>query len=118
MYETRHQRLAPIPVFLNRLSRNILQGTVIIAISLGLGMFGYHHLEKMSWVDAFENASMILSGMGPVSDLHTNSGKIFAGAYALFSGIIFLVVIGLVIAPILHRFLHKFHVDEGKIKSK
>ena len=118
MYETRYQRLATAPVFLTRLSRNILHGIVIIAFSLGLGMFGYHHLEKMSWTDAFENASMILSGMGPVSDLHTNSGKIFAGAYALFSGIIFLVVIGVVAAPIFHRFLHKFHIEESKTKSK
>lgn len=100
--------------FFKRLSRNILFGLVIIAGSLLLGMFGYHHYEKMSWVDAFVNAAMILSGMGPISTLTTNGGKVFAGFYALFSGVVFLVVIAIVFAPVIHWFFHKFHLDDKK----
>lgn len=77
-------------------------------------MSGYHHFEKMSLVDSYVNAAMILSGMGPVSALQTTDGKIFAGTYALFSGIIFLFVMALIFAPIVRRFLHKFHMEEGK----
>jgi hypothetical protein len=76
-------------------------------------MYGYHYFEEMSKVDAFVNTAMILSGMGPMSTLHTSEGKIFAGIYALFSGIIFLVVIAIIMAPVVHRFLHKFHMDES-----
>lgn len=79
-------------------------------------MFGYHHFEKMSWIDAYVNAAMILSGMGPVEALHTSEGKLFAGTYALFSGIVFLVVIAIIFAPVVHRFLHQFHMDEDKKK--
>ena len=81
-----------------------------------MGMIGYHYFEKMSWIDAYVNAAMILSGMGPVAELKTDTGKIFAGSYALFSGIVFLVVMALILAPALHRFLHKFHIEEGSIK--
>jgi hypothetical protein len=77
-------------------------------------MIGYHHFEHMDWVDAYVNASMILSGMGPVSVLQTEGGKIFAGSYALFSGIAFLVVIAIIIAPVFHRFMHKFHIEDLK----
>ena len=84
--------LMPTHVFLKRLTRSILGGLCITIVALGIGMVGYHHFERMSWVDAFENAAMILSGMGPVHDLHTASGKIFAGIYALFSGTLFLVI--------------------------
>lgn len=77
-------------------------------------MVGYSYYEEMNWVDAYENAAMILSGMGPVSTLKTDAGKIFAGSYALFSGIVFLVIIAVIIAPIVHRFLHKFLVKESK----
>ena len=106
----------PLRKFLTRLSRSILIGLLVIAASLGIGMLGYHHFEKMSWVDAYVNASMILSGMGPVSQLVTNAGKIFAGTYALFSGIVFLVVIAIIFGPVVHRFLHKFHIEEAKGK--
>ena len=116
MYESKHQPLAPRHVFRSRLLRNILRAFAIIIVSLAIGMFGYHHFEHMPWVDAFENASMILSGMGPVKDLQTESGKIFAGLYALFSGIIFLVAIAVVMIPIFHRFFHKFHIEDSKSK--
>lgn len=118
MYETKYSRLAPTIVYLTRLARNILRGLAIVIVSLGIGMIGYRHFEGISWVESFENAAMILSGMGPVMDLHTVGGKIFAGMYALFSGIVFLVVMAIVIAPVLHRFLHKFHIEEDKTKSK
>lgn len=77
-------------------------------------MIGYHYFENMSWIDAYVNAAMILSGMGPVSPLNTDAGKIFAGTYALFSGILFLVIMAIMFAPVVKLFLHKFHMQEGK----
>lgn len=104
--------LLPTHRFIWRLVRHLLFGLVIIAFSLLAGMIGYRHFEHMGWVDAFVNAAMILSGMGPVSPLQTDAGKIFAGVYALFSGIVFLVVIAIILAPLLHRFFHKFLVKD------
>jgi hypothetical protein len=78
---------------------------------LAIGIVGYHEFEGMAWVDATVNAAMILGGMGPVNELHTNAGKLFAAAYALFSGIVFLVAIAVLLAPVVHRFLHRFHID-------
>lgn len=108
-----HTRLNKHSLF-KRLSRNIIIGLTMILISLGIGILGYHHFEKMSWVDAYVNAAMILSGMGPVNTITTNYGKIFAGTYALFSGIIFLVIAAIVFAPVIHWFFHKFHIEEKK----
>lgn len=85
---------------------------VLVVIALSIGITGYRFFEHMGWVDAFENASMILSGMGPASDLKTDGGKIFAGFYALFSGLAFMASLGIVFAPVFHRFLHKFHLEE------
>jgi hypothetical protein len=90
-------------------------GAVVIAVSLGIGMAGYHVFEKLPWVDAFLNAAMILSGMGPVATLDTNAGKIFAGCYALYSGLALIAILGIIFAPVVHRALHKFHLeDEGR----
>jgi len=89
----------------------------LVAAALGIGMAGYHFLENLGWVDAFVNAAMILSGMGPVSTLQTDTGKIFAGCYALFSGLVFITVTGIVLAPVAHRALHKFHLESGKNNS-
>ncbi len=114
MNSNSQHNLIPIRRFLKRLTFNALIGMTIIAASLFLGMLGYRHFENFSWVDAYENAAMILSGMGPVTELKTDSGKIFAGSYALFSGIIFLGVIALILAPVIHRLLHRFHVGETK----
>jgi len=83
---------------------------LITAFALGVGMVGYHFFESMSWVDAFVNAAMILSGMGPLSPLQTVGGKIFAGCYALFSGLAFITILGIIFLPAIHRFLHKFHM--------
>jgi transposase len=99
-------------LFLRRVFLHLAVGLAIIAISLGMGMVGYHHFEQMSWIDAYENAAMILSGMGPVSEIRTEDGKLFAGTYALFSGIVFLVVIAIIVAPLFHRFFHKFLIEE------
>ena len=91
---------------------------MVIAFALGMGMVGYRTFEGMSWVDAFVNAAMILSGMGPVSSLQTTGGKIFAGCYALFSGLAFVAILGIIFAPVFHRFLHRFHVEEAKRAAK
>lgn len=80
-------------------------------IALGIGIFGYHWFEGMPWIDATLNASMILGGMGPVSPLNTAGGKLFASAYALFSGVIFIGIMGLILAPFIHRVLHRFHIE-------
>jgi hypothetical protein len=84
---------------------------LLIVGSLGLGMLGYHLLEGLPWIDSYLNAAMLLGGMGPVSELHRVSAKIFAGLYAMFSGLVLLVSVGVILAPVFHRFLHKFHLD-------
>lgn len=107
----KHSRLLSTPRFLMHLLRNIAIGAALIIVALYSGMLGYHFLEKMSWTDAFVNAAMILSGMGPVTPLATTAGKIFAGCYALFSGLAFIIIIGLILAPVVHRFFHKIHLE-------
>ena len=111
-WERRGHELLPLPAFLRRLAFHFLLGCAFIAGSLAIGMAGYACLEGMDWTESFLNASMILSGMGPASPLHTTAGKWFAGAYALYSGIAFLAVTALLYAPLLHRLLHRFHADE------
>jgi hypothetical protein len=105
------QKLPTTQEFIAHLTRNLLAGFLMIGVGLGIGMVGYHGFETMSWVDAFCNAAMILSGMGPVSPLVTNGGKLFAGFYALFSGLTFIVIIGVMFSPIFKRFFHKLHLD-------
>jgi len=97
--------------FAKRLAVSFLMAMAIVVVSLAIGMMGYHHFEPLTWIDAFVNASMILSGMGPVSQLQTEGGKIFAGIYALYSGFTLLVAAGLLVAPAIHRILHKFHIE-------
>ncbi|MBI5238443.1 MAG: hypothetical protein HY887_08495 [Deltaproteobacteria bacterium] len=114
IFEHRSQPIVPLNVFLLRLLRSTVVVALVVATALSAGMAGYHFIEGLPWVDAFLNASMILGGMGPVNELHSRAGKIFAGCYALFSGLIFIVVAGIFFAPILHRFLHRFHLEGGK----
>src|SRR5512147_1479114 len=114
MYEHHKQPLASKKVFAQRLTRNGLIGLTLLAFSLGVGMLGYHFLEDLSWIDALLNASMILGGMGPVTPLQTNAGKIFASFYAIYSGVILLASVSILIAPIFHRFLHRFHLADEK----
>jgi hypothetical protein len=111
-YEHKNEPLLPGKLFLKRLINHFLIGVVTILISLLIGMTGYHVFEGLSWMDSLLNSSMILGGMGPVNEIHTDAGKFFASMYALFSGIIFLLTVGIIIAPIVHRFLHKLHIDE------
>ena len=111
MFEHRRQPLLPSRQFLIRQLISLLVAIVIIISSLMMGVFGYHYLEGMEWIDALVNASMLLGGMGPVDALHTIGGKLFASFYALYSGIIFLVVVGVIFAPLYHRFLHRFHLE-------
>lgn len=112
MYEQRKQPLAPLAVFYKRTLKNILLALVIMAICLAIGLFGYHQFAKASWIDSFHNASMILSGMGPVIEITSNSGKIFSSFYALFSGVIFITNVGVILAPAIHRLFHRLHVED------
>jgi hypothetical protein len=118
MYEHHTKPLLPRKVYYRRIARHAALGVAVIVVSLGIGMAGYHWFEKLPWVDAFVNASMILSGMGPVATLQTDGGKIFAGCYALFSGLTLIAILGIIFAPVVHRALHKFHLeDEGRDRS-
>lgn len=112
LYERHHELLVPRSVFFRRVALNCLISMVVVFGALSLGVCGYHFLERLAWVDALLNASMILGGMGPVSELHTVAGKLFASFYALFSGLVFISVAGLLLAPVVHRFLHKFHLED------
>jgi hypothetical protein len=116
-FERRHERLIPVRLFVRRISRAVLLWLALTMAGLGIGMIGYAASEGMSGVDAFVNAAMILSGMGPVGELKTTGGKLFAGFYAIFSGLFVVIATGFVLAPILHRVLHSFHIEEGKVKD-
>jgi hypothetical protein len=113
-YESKNQPLLPWAHFIHRLARNFGVASALIGVSLAAGMAGYHSLEGMDWVDAFANAAMILSGMGPLAQLNTVSGKVFAGVYALYSGLMLIVATGIILAPVIHRMLHQFHVDSDE----
>lgn len=117
-FEHKRQPVASATRFTSRIANSLFWVTAIVAGSLAIGMAGYMYFEGMSAVDAFANAAMILSGMGPLQPLFTNGGKIFAGLYALFSGLMIFVLAGLLLAPVYHRFLHRFHVEEEESDSK
>ena len=106
--------LAPRSTFYRRLSANLTLAFGLVAVSLVIGMAGYHFLGGLDWIDAFLNASMILSGMGPVDTLSEPLAKLFAGFYALYSGLALVAMAGLILAPILHRFLHRFHLEDDQ----
>jgi len=113
MFNYEHRNAEPLSraEFISRLARTIGVAVLLIAAALMFGILGYHWLESMTWVDSFLNASMILGGMGPVDPMKTEAGKIFAGCYALFSGLAFLALAGLIFSPIAHRILHRFHYE-------
>jgi hypothetical protein len=101
--------------FAKRMARSFALASSLIFLSLLVGMAGYHYLENLPWIDAFVNAAMILGGMGPVAPIQTFSGKLFAGFYALYSGLVVIVAAGVIFAPVVHRMIHKFHADpDGK----
>ena len=112
MYETRHQAPLTRGHFARRVSLHALVAASLLAGSLGIGMLGYRWLEQMSWLDAFLNAAMLLGGMGPVNPPVTPGGKFFAGCYALYAGLVFIVTAALLFTPLLHRLLHRFHWSE------
>lgn len=114
-YESRRQPVAPPVVFYSRITRNALWSLVVVALSLLIGSLGYMYFEGMRAIDAFANAAMILSGMGPLNPLITDGGKLFAALYAIVSGFLLLGLAGLMLAPVFHRILHRFHVDEADI---
>ncbi len=96
-----------------RLFRNAQVAVAVIAVSLAIGMAGYHWLAPMSWIDAFLNAAMLLGGMGPVDTLTNDGAKLFAGFYALYCGVVFIATAGLLIAPLGAHILHKYHLDQA-----
>lgn len=110
-YEHRTAPMASHTTFIGRLLANAAFALLLITASLAIGMAGYRVTEGMDWLDAYLNASMLLGGMGPVSSLHTGSGKLFAGSYALFCGLVVVVTTGVILAPILHRVLHALHAE-------
>jgi len=117
VYEHRHDKLAPVSVYVQRLIASGAIALVLIGIVLLIGVVGYHRLARLDWVDSLLEASMILGGMGPVNSLPNDSAKIFASIYALFSGLVFIAVMGIVLAPVVHRVMHKFHVDEKDVEK-
>lgn len=117
MFERKHDKLAPVSVFVRRMAASVAMAGILIAITLFIGISGYHWIAGFGWVDSLLEASMILGGMGPVNPLATTGAKMFASGYALFSGLIFIAVMGIVLAPVTHRMLHKFHVDEEDLKQ-
>jgi hypothetical protein len=110
--EGKYQPLAPLRVFYSRVAKAFLATLGVIAFSLLLGTLGYHYFGHMGWLDALLNASMILTGMGPVTPMETPEGKMFSIFYCLYSGIAFLSLVAILMAPIYHRFLHRFNLDE------
>lgn len=113
-FERRHHRLLAWHLFVLRFARNLAFAVAIIGVALALGMLGYALFEGLAPLDAFHNAAMILSGMGPVAVMTTDAGKLFAGVYALLSGIVVVGATGIALAPVLHRVLHHLHCDESE----
>ncbi len=111
IYEHRGKPPLSRRAFLRRVARHAVVAGLLVLGSLAAGMAGYSYFERLSWLDAFLNAAMLLGGMGPVTTPLTTGGKAFAGLYALYSGMVFLIVAGIVLAPVVHRVLHRFHWD-------
>ena len=112
MYEHRKQPLLGTAKFLKRVARHWLAGFGVLGVGLGGGILGYHYIAGLRWIDSLLNASMILGGMGPVDPLTTNAAKIFASVYALFSGLAFIGIVSVLLAPFVHRMLHRIHAEE------
>ncbi len=111
-FESRTDPLASRFVFLQRVLKSALLVFVVSGVALGLGVLGYHYIARFTWIDSLLNASMILGGMGPMGDLPSDAAKVFASLYALFSGLVFISVMGIMLAPAAHRALHLFHLDD------
>jgi hypothetical protein len=112
MYEHKTEPLASKTVFYTRILRNLTVAFLLLSVCLLIGVLGYHFTDGISWIDALHNASMILSGMGPVVEIHSVVGKLFSSAYALFSGVAFITNIGIILTPAVHRLFHSLHVED------
>ena len=117
MFERKHQKLIPVTVFIRRMAANIFLAILLILCVLLIGVLGYYFLAGFTWIDALLNASMILGGMGEIDPLTNTSAKICTSVYALFSGLVFIVVMGFLFAPIMHRVLHSFHMEDKDPKE-
>ena len=114
MYESKSHPPLPRGRFLRRVLRHAAAAAALVVVSLAIGIAGYEHFEDLPWRDAFLNSAMIAGGMGPVDAPHTDAGKVFAGLYALYSGLVFIVTAGLLLTPVVHRVLHKFHWEQSR----
>ena len=114
-FERRHDKLAPISIYVQRILASLGLATLLILAGLLVGIIGYHFIAGFNFVDSLLEASMILGGMGPVRELPNDTAKVFASIYALFSGVIFIALMGIILSPIAHRVMHKFHIDEKDV---
>ena len=112
MYEHRKQKLAPMATFYQRVLKHIIIALTVMIVCLAIGILGYHYTAAVPWLDAIHNASMILSGMGPVVEIKTVAGKWFSSFYALFSGVVFITNVGIILAPAMHRIFHRLHIED------
>ena len=118
MFESKRQQVIPPHHFARRLAWSFALSGAIAGAALVVGLVGFHYIADAPWIDALHNASMILGGMGPVVEMKTDAAKLFSSAYALFCGLVFITVVAVTLAPVLHRVLHKFHMDEADLKKK
>jgi hypothetical protein len=117
MFERKHEKLASKSVFLRRMVRSAFMAGALISVALFIGILGYRFIAGFDWIDSLLEASMILGGMGPINSLATTGAKMFASGYALFSGLVFIAIMGIILAPVTHRMLHKFHIDEDDLRN-
>jgi hypothetical protein len=113
-FERRNQRLLPRHLFFRRMALWGVAGATLLLGSLAFGVCGYHFLEDLPWIDSLLDASVILGGMGPVDPIRTTVGKLFASFYALYSGLAIIAIVGILIAPVVHRLFHKFHIETSE----
>jgi hypothetical protein len=118
MTSVHHPALLPRNVFLSRVGLHAVIAGGALAVNLVVGILGYHVFESLGWIDAFANAALILSGMGPLAPITTEGGKIFIGIYAIFSGVVFLTTVGFFLTPIVHRILHRLHLESSAAQKK
>ena len=115
-FERRSDKLAPVSIYVQRIAASLALAFVLILVALAVGIAGYHSIAGFNFVDSLLEASMILGGMGPVREMPNDASKIFASIYALFSGVIFIALMGIILAPVAHRVMHKFHIDEKDVE--
>jgi len=118
MRDPKAPHLIHYSIFIKRISKNLLVAFAVLLISLMIGIFGYHYIADIGWVDSIHNASMILSGMGPVAEINNTAGKLFSSVYAIFSGVAFITNIGLLFAPVAHRLIHKLNLSDDDSSDK